>query len=69
MKYQATFISTGFYPHRAIDYLAQRSCTKDKFFVFFERFVPVYGSYPDGFPFSTAHYFRVLGRILPDNSS
>lgn len=63
------FISTGFYPHRAIDYLAQRSCTKDKFFVFFERFVPVYGSYPDGLPFSTAHYFGSIEKLIEDSNN
>lgn len=62
------FVSTGFYPHRAIDYLAQRSCTKDKFFVFFERFVPVYGSYPDGLPFSTAHYFGSIEKLIEDSN-
>ena len=65
---QNPFISTGFYPHRAIDYLAQRSCTKDKFFVFFERFVPVYGSYPDGLPFSTAHYFGSIEKLIEDSN-
>ena len=63
------FISTGFYPHRAIDYLAQRSCTKDNFFVFFERFVPVYGSYPDGLPFSTAHYFGSIEKLIEDSNN
>jgi hypothetical protein len=60
------FISTGVSPHKVIDYLAQRSCTKDKYFVFFERFVPIYGNYPDGTPFTASHYFGSVEKLIKD---
>ena len=63
---QKPFICTGISPHRAIDRLAQRSCSKDKYFVFFERFVPIYGNYPDNQPFSTSHYFGSIEKIIND---
>lgn len=37
------FVSTGLNPHKAIDFLCQRCCKKGKFFVFFERLIPIYG--------------------------
>lgn len=61
------FLCTGIPPHRAIDRLAQRACTKDKFFVFFERFVPIYGTYPDSQPFSTTHYFGSIEKLIEDS--
>jgi hypothetical protein len=61
------FISTGVPPHKTIDYLAQRACSKNKYFVFFERFVPVYGSFTDGNPFSTTHYFGSVEKLIADS--
>lgn len=66
---QNPFISTGVCPHKAIDYLAQRSCSKNKFFVFFERFVPVYGNYSDGKPFTTSHYFGSVEKLIKDSEN
>jgi hypothetical protein len=63
------FISTGVPPHKAIDYLAQRACSKDKYFVFFERFVPVFGNYADGKPFTTTHYFGSVEKLLKDSEN
>ena len=66
---QKPFICTGISPNRAIDRLAQRACSKDKFFVFFERFVPIYGTYPDNQPFSTSHYFGSVEKLIEDSIS
>ena len=66
---QKPFICTGISPHRAIDRLAQRSCSKDKYFVFFERFIPIYGNYPDNQPFSTSHYFGSIEKIIEDSKN
>lgn len=63
---QKPFICTGIAPHRAIDRLAQRSCSKDKYFVFFERFIPIYGTYSDAVPFSASHYFGSVDKIIED---
>lgn len=63
------FISTGVSPHKVIDYLAQRSCTKDKYFVFFERFVPIYGNYPNGTAFTASHYFGSVEKLIKDAQS
>jgi hypothetical protein len=60
------FISTGVPPHKAIDYLAQRSCSKDKYFVFFERFIPIYGTFADGKSFTTTHYFGSIEKLIKD---
>lgn len=66
---KAPFISTGVPPHKAIDYLAQRACSKDNYFVFFERFVPVYGSFTDGKPFSSTHYFGSVEKLIKDSET
>lgn len=60
------FISTGFMPHRAIDELAQRACSKDKYFAFFERFIPVFGNFSDGKPFTATHYFGSMEKLIDD---
>lgn len=61
------FISAGFMPHKAIDYLAQRACSKNKYFVFFERFVPNYGSFFDSVPFTSSHYFGSIDRLIDES--
>lgn len=61
------FISTGFMPHRAIDELAQRACSKDKYFAFFERFVPVFGNFSDGSSFTATHYFGSMEKLIDDS--
>jgi hypothetical protein len=66
---QKPFISTGINPHKAIDYLAQRSCSKDKYFVFFERFVPVFGNYSGGEPFTATHYFGSVEKLIKDSQN
>lgn len=66
---QKPFICTGISPHRAIDRLAQRSCSKDRYYVFFERFIPIYGYYPDSQPFSTSHYFGSVEKLIEDSLS
>lgn len=61
------FVSTGLMPHKAIEAMAQRSCTKNKFFVFFERFIPVVGSYPTGEKFASSHYFGSYEKLIEDS--
>jgi len=61
------FICAGFMPHKAIDYLAQRSCSKDKYFVFFEKFVPNVGSYSDSTSFTSIHYFGSIERLIKES--
>jgi hypothetical protein len=61
------FTVTGLSPHKAIDRLAQRSCSKGKYFVFFERFVPVFGNYPEGKPFTASHYFGSVEKLIRDS--
>lgn len=63
------FISAGFMPHKALDYLAQRACTKDKYFVFFERFVPTYGNLSDSSPFTSSHYFGSVERLTEESKN
>jgi len=58
------YICTGISPHRAIDALAQRSSKGSKFFVFFERFVPVTGKYTDGKAFAGSHYFGSVESLI-----
>jgi len=58
------FISTGLMPHKAMEFLCNRACKKDKFFVFFERLVPVTGTYPDNKPFTASHYFGSIESLI-----
>jgi len=58
------FISTGLMPHKAIDFLAQRSCVKNKFYVFFERLIPVTGTKSTGQPFAGSHYFGSIESLI-----
>jgi hypothetical protein len=63
------FISTGLMPHKAIEALAQRSCSKSKFFLFFERFFPVVGTYADGKPFASTHFFGSYDKLVEDSTT
>lgn len=65
---QKPFISTGLMPHRAIEELAQRSCSKSKFFLFFERLFPVVGTYADGKTFAASHYFGSYDKLIEDSN-
>lgn len=58
------FICTGLPPHVAIDTLAQRASGPLKYYVFFERFVPVTGQYIDGQPFAGSHYFGSVEQLI-----
>ena len=64
---QKPFISTGLMPHRAIEELAQRSCSKSKFFLFFERLFPVVGTYANGKAFAASHYFGSYDKLIVDS--
>jgi len=57
------YLPPGINPHKVIDQLAQRACASGKYFVFFERFVPITGTYPDGRPFAATHVFMSLDTI------
>lgn len=59
-----SFICTGIPPHVAIDALAQRASGPLKYYVFFERFVPVTGQYINGQPFSGSHYFGSVEQLI-----
>lgn len=63
------FISTGLMPHKAIEALAQRSCSRSKFFLFFERFFPVVGTYADGKPFASTHFFGSYDKLVEDSNA
>jgi hypothetical protein len=64
---QKPFISTGLMPHRAIEEFAQRSCSKSKFFLFFERLFPVVGTYANGKAFAATHYFGSYDKLIEDS--
>jgi len=61
------FISTGLMPHKAIEALAQRSCSNSKFFLFFERFFPVVGTYADGKAYAAVHFFGSYDKLIDDS--
>ena len=63
------FISTGLMPHKAIEALAQRSCSKSKFFLFFERLFPVVGTYANGSAFAATHFFGSYDKLVEDSNS
>jgi hypothetical protein len=58
------YICTGLHPHKAIDFLTQRASGPLKFFVFYERFVPVTGQYINGRPFAGSHYFGSIESLI-----
>jgi hypothetical protein len=60
------YISTGLNPHRSLHNLASRSSTNNKLFVFFERTIPIFGTYPDGTPFTASHYFGSIQKLMND---
>tara|TARA_R100000734_G_C3316336_1_gene108791 strand:- start:1325 stop:2797 length:1473 start_codon:yes stop_codon:yes gene_type:complete len=70
------FISTGLSPHKAIDFLSQRCCRRGKFFVFFERLIPIYGKSQKQSDvifgsnttksFVGSHYFGSVDKLIDD---
>jgi hypothetical protein len=60
------YISTGINPHRSLHNLASRASTNNKLFVFFERTIPIFGTYPDGTPFTATHYFGSIQKLMAD---
>lgn len=60
------YISTGLNPHRSLHNLASRASTNNKLFIFFERTVPVFGTYSDGTPFTATHYFGSIQKLMND---
>jgi hypothetical protein len=61
------YFPSGMMPHKVIDELAKRSCSKNKHFVFFERFIPVYGTKGTD-KFSSTHYFGSLDKLIQDST-
>jgi len=52
------FISTGLMPHKAIEAMTHRACAKGDFYVFFERFNPVFATNTKtDEPFTSSYYF------------
>lgn len=64
---EKSYVSSGFTPHKAINSLAERSCTKDRFFVFFERFVPIFANGSDQY-ISSTHYFGSIEKLIADSN-
>lgn len=67
LTFSTPFISTGLNPHRAIEYIAKRSCSKNKFYVFFERVSPISGTF-NGVPFSASHFFGSVDKLISDST-
>lgn len=74
IKTDNPFQSSGRMPHEVIYELAKRACSKNKYFVFFERFIPVYGSQQniqeqERLGFSGSHYFGSIEKLIEDSES
>jgi len=63
------FISTGLMPHKAIEAMAQRACSNSKFYLFFERFFPIIGTYADGKAFAATHFFGSYDKLVEDSTT
>lgn len=63
------FISTGLMPHKAIEAMAQRACSNSKFYLFFERFFPIIGTYTDGKAFASTHFFGSYDKLVEDSNT
>lgn len=61
------FISTGLMPHKAIEAMTHRACAKGDFYVFFERFNPVFATNTKtDEPFTSSYYFGSLNKLIRD---
>lgn len=61
------FQCAGKMPHEVIFEMAKRSCSKNRFFVFFERFIPVYGTdQSTQESFVASHYFGSIEKLIED---
>lgn len=58
---------SGKMPHEVIADMSKRACSKNKFFVFFERFVPIFGRDKNQSPFSSSHYFGSIEKLIEDS--
>lgn len=62
---------SGKMPHEVILDMSKRACSKNRFFVFFERFVPVFGRATDTqgelTAFSASHYFGSIEKLIEDS--
>ena len=67
LTFTTPFISTGLNPHKAIEYITKRSCSKGKFYVFFERVSPISGLF-NGAPFSAPHFFGSVDKLIEDSN-
>jgi hypothetical protein len=63
------FISAGFMPHKAIEYLSHRACSTDNYYVFFEKFVPNFGTYSEGQSFTSIHYFGSIDKLIRESEN
>jgi hypothetical protein len=63
------FISTGLMPHKAIEAMAHRACSNSKYYLFFERFFPVVGTYADGKAFAASHFFGSYDKLVEDSTN
>lgn len=58
----------GKMPHEVIFEMAKRACSKKRFFVFFERFIPVYGTdQSTQESFASSHYFGSIEKLIEDS--
>ena len=67
LTFSTPFISTGLNPHKAIEYITKRSCSKNKFFVCFERVSPITGTI-DNAPVSAPHFFGSVDKLIEDSN-
>lgn len=60
---------SGKMPHEVIVDMTKRACSKNRFFVFFERFIPVFGRKQEEnqSPFSASHYFGSIEKLIEDS--
>ena len=58
------YVCPGLNPHAAIDYLAKISCSKNKFYVFFERASPFTFRGENDFRDAASHYFGSVENLI-----
>lgn len=69
LTFDSAYVCPGLNPHSVIDYFAKISCSKNNFFVFFERLSPFIVTDSDSTPDATSHYFGSVENLIDNQTT
>lgn len=64
LSFDEPYVCPGLNPHSAIDYMAKMACSKNKFYVFFERASPFTFNGADNVRDAASHYFGSVENLI-----